>query len=210
MSDPPTIPAPQYTVTEALGVCLAMCHRALTEVRALARVPGPAGETGPEGKRGLQGERGEKGERGEAGKQGPAGPAGIDGNDGKPGPKGESGRNATDLTLVQEMIEERVERALQATLITSPDSGRTFRFALGGTVVREVKTAIVLDTGVWSAGSYQKGDGVTHGGSFFIAQEDTSEKPEAGNAWRLAVKRGRDGKDARPDEKRAAEPVRFK
>ena len=44
------IPSPSYTLTEALSVCLAMCHRALTEVRALARVPGPAGETGPEGK----------------------------------------------------------------------------------------------------------------------------------------------------------------
>ena len=72
MSDP-TIPAPQYTLTEALSVCLAMCHRALAEVRALSRVPGPAGETGPEGKRGLQGERGEKGERGEPGKAGPEG-----------------------------------------------------------------------------------------------------------------------------------------
>ena len=71
MSEKSTIPAPQYTLIEALGVCLAMCQRALAEVRALARIPGPPGETGPEGKRGLAGERGEKGERGEPGKQGP-------------------------------------------------------------------------------------------------------------------------------------------
>lgn len=86
MSDP--IPAPQYTLTEALSVCLAMCQRALVEVRSLARIPGPAGETGPEGKRGLQGERGEKGDRGEPGKAGPAGPAGRDGIDGAPGAAG--------------------------------------------------------------------------------------------------------------------------
>jgi hypothetical protein len=85
------LPAPQYTWLEALRVCLAMCHRALAEVRALARMPGPPGETGPEGKRGLQGERGEKGDRGEPGKQGPAGPAAIDGKNGERGPKGEQG-----------------------------------------------------------------------------------------------------------------------
>jgi hypothetical protein len=90
MSDP--IPAPQYTLTEALSVCLAMCHRALAEVRALARVPGPAGEPGPEGKRGLQGERGEKGERGEPGKGGPVGAAGRDGVDGTPGATGTNAR----------------------------------------------------------------------------------------------------------------------
>jgi len=90
MSDP--IPAPQYTLTEALSVCLALSNRALTEVRALSRIPGPAGETGPEGKRGLQGERGEKGERGEPGKPGPAGPAGRDGVDGAPGAPGTNAR----------------------------------------------------------------------------------------------------------------------
>lgn len=91
MADPPTIPAPRYTLTEALSVCLAMCHRALTEVRALSRMPGPPGETGPEGQRGLQGERGEPGACGEPGTVGPVGPAGRDGVDGLPGPVGAVG-----------------------------------------------------------------------------------------------------------------------
>jgi hypothetical protein len=90
MSDP--IPAPQYTLTEALSVCLAMCHRALVEVRSLARIPGPVGDAGPEGKRGLQGDRGDKGDRGEPGKAGPTGPAGQDGVDGVPGASGTNGR----------------------------------------------------------------------------------------------------------------------
>jgi hypothetical protein len=53
------------------------------------------------------------------------------------------------------------------------------------------------DMGVWGEGrSYLKGDGVTWGGSFWIAQDDTADKPEASaKSWRLAVKRGRDGKD---------------
>jgi hypothetical protein len=210
MSENSTIPAPQYTLNEAMGVCLAMCQRALTEVRMLARIPGPPGQTGPEGKAGApgaRGERGDKGERGEAGKQGPPG---IDGKNGERGAKGEPGRNATDLALLQEQIEQRVERAIEAISLTTPDSGRTLRLTFGG-MVREVKTALVLDAGVWKEGAtYAAGDGVTLGGSFFIAQAETTAKPGKSDEWRLAVKRGTDGRDARIDEKRVLEPVRFK
>ena len=212
MSEPPTIPAPQYTLTEALSVCLAMCHRALTEVRALSRVPGPAGEVGPEGKRGLQGERGEpgkQGERGEPGKAGPTGSAGADGKDGERGQKGEPGRNAADLTLLQEYIDQRVERMVEAASVTTPDGGRTLRWSLGGKV-HAIKTAIVLDAGIWKEGAYSVGDGVTSGGSFWIAQTETTAKPGKSDDWRLAVKRGTDGRDWRPEEKRAPEPVRFR
>jgi Collagen triple helix repeat (20 copies) len=206
MSEHPTIPVPQYTLNEAIGVCLAMCQRALAEVRALARMPGPPGEAGPEGK---QGERGEKGERGEAGKPGDIGPAGINGKDGAPGQKGEPGRNASDLTYLQDYAVEQVARALKTATWTTPDGGRTLLWAIGDTV-HEIKTAIVLDAGVWKEGTaYQAGDGVTLGGSFFIAQAETSAKPGKSDDWRLAVKRGTDGRDWRPDEKRL-EPVRFK
>jgi hypothetical protein len=58
--------------------------------------------------------------------------------------------------------------------------------------------------------TYVAGDGVTLGGSFFIAQTTTAAKPGKSDEWRLAVKRGTDGRDARSDEKRAAEIVRFK
>lgn len=53
------------------------------------------------------------------------------------------------------------------------------------------------DRGVWRDGvDYEKGDGVSFGGSFFIAQKDQPEgKPEQSKDWRCAVKRGRDGKD---------------
>ena len=204
------LPAPQYTLNEAISVCLAMCNRALVEVRALARVPGPPGETGPEGKPGPRGESGEKGERGEAGEQGAAGPAGVAGKNGERGEKGEPGRNAADLNFLQDYVIEQVGRALKTAAVTTPDGGRTLRWAIGETV-HEIKTAIVLDAGVWKEGaSYVAGDGVTHGGSFFIAQVDTAAKPGKSDDWRLAVKRGSDGRDFRPDEKRALEPVRFK
>jgi integrin beta 3 len=202
MSDKPTIPAPQYTLTEAISICLAMCQRAL----AMARMPGPAGEPGSEGKCGQKGDPGEKGERGEPGKQGPPG---VDGKDGERGQKGEPGRNATDLQLLQEQIEQRVERAIDAMTVTSPDGGRTMRWEFGNKV-REIKTAIVLDAGVWKEGTiYVAGDGVSLGGSFYIAQTTTTAKPPTQD-WRLAIRAGRDGRDFRPDEKRTAEPIKFK
>jgi hypothetical protein len=49
--------------------------------------------------------------------------------------------------------------------------------------------------GVWREGAFKKGDAVTWGGSLFIAQADTAAKPESNDDWKLAVKRGRDGKD---------------
>src|SRR4029077_4218134 len=98
------IPAPQYTLHEAIGVCLAMCQQALAEVRALAPMPGP------------------RGERGEQGKQGPPGERGV---------KGEPGRNASDLTYIEDRITEQVGRALKTATFTTPDGGRTLRLAVG-------------------------------------------------------------------------------
>jgi Collagen triple helix repeat (20 copies) len=199
-----SVPAPQYTLFEGLGTCLAMARRALDEVRALARIPGP------EGKRGPKGEAGEKGERGEAGKVGPAGRDGLDGKDGERGQKGEAGRNATDLLLLREHIDEQVLQVLKAVKVTTADGGRTLLLSIAG-VVHEIKTTVVLDAGVWTERAYVSGDGVTLGGSFFIAQKATSEKPGKSDDWRLAVKRGADGRDYRPEmDKRALEPVRFK
>ena len=57
---------------------------------------------------------------------------------------------------------------------------------------------ILRDAGVFNQSqTYSRGDGVTFGGSFWICQEDgVTSKPGVGKLWRLAVKRGRDGKDA--------------
>ena len=72
-----------------------------------------------------------------------------------------------------------------------------------------------LDKSVWKAGTaYVRGDGVTWGGSWFIAQRDNPGKPEDGadNGWRLAVKHGRDGKPGTPglkgDRGKDAKPAR--
>lgn len=51
--------------------------------------------------------------------------------------------------------------------------------------------------GPWMLGSYKRGDVVTHGGSLFLALADTVEKPAFSDSWKLIVKAGKDGKDAR-------------
>ena len=156
--------------------------RALAEVRALARCRDRGASAGNEGKRGPPGER---------------------------GVKGETGRNASDLTFLQDYVDRAGSAArIKTASVTTADGGRTLRWAIGETV-HEIKTAIVLDAGVWQEGTaYVAGDGVTLGGSFFIAQADTTAKPGKSDEWRLAVKRGTDGRDARTE--RALEPVRFK
>jgi hypothetical protein len=62
-----------------------------------------------------------------------------------------------------------------------------------------LKWPTVLDRGVWKEESeYARGDGVSWGGSFWIAQRDELGKPDTKDSgWRLAVKKGRDGKDAK-------------
>jgi len=170
------IPAPQYTLHEGLRAALDLGQRALAEIRALARLPGPRGEPGPEGKCGPAGEKGEKGDA---------------------GAKGEPGRNASDLNYLQNYAGEQVARALKTATVTTPDGGRTLRWTIGDTV-HEIKTALVLDAGVWKEGqTYVPGDAVTLGGSLFIAQASTTAKPGKSQDWRLAVRRGTDGRDAR-------------
>ncbi|MGO1075924.1 hypothetical protein [Inquilinus sp. CA228] len=53
--------------------------------------------------------------------------------------------------------------------------------------------------GTWKSGqSYAAGTWITHDGSVWIAAENTAARPGDGpTPWRLAVKRGKDGKDVR-------------
>jgi hypothetical protein len=129
---------------------------------------------------------------------------------GPQGPPGPAGRNATDLDLFKDYIDQSVAAMLGTASVASPDGGRTLQLLLGGKVLGEVKTATVLDAGVWKDGTaYSKGDGVTSGGSFWIAQSETASRPGKSDEWRLAVKRGNDGRDYRAEDKRTTEPVRF-
>jgi hypothetical protein len=52
--------------------------------------------------------------------------------------------------------------------------------------------------GVWQReASYREHNLVTFGGNIWIALKDTGAQPGQGDDWQLAVKKGRDGRDAR-------------
>lgn len=81
------------------------------------------------------------------------------------------------------------------------ERGINLRFEKGD-VVREfpITMPIVIDRGVWQergieGAGYKTGDGVSWGGSFYIARKDTFAKPDDYESWRLSVKRGRDAKE---------------
>lgn len=83
--------------------------------------------------------------------------------------------------------------------LVTDERGVFLRFTRGD-VVKEFRLPLVTDQGVFLDGrTYAKGDGVTWAGSFWIAQGETTAKPGTGaTAWRLAVKRGGDGKPGIP------------
>ena len=116
------------------------------------------------------------------------GAAGLDGSDGKDGAPGTDGLGFDDMT-------ETVE-----------DDGRTIvRRYQRGDEVKEFRhtLAVPIDRGVYKDGqAYKAGDGVTLGGSWWLARKDTEARPDGGSEdWRLAVKRGRDGKDGKDGER---------
>jgi integrin beta 3 len=117
---------------------------------------------------------------------GPPGPPGHDGAVGQTGPAGRDGVDGlgfADLTA-------KYDGARRLTLVVrNGERVKEFPFDL----------PIPLFVGVYdAAASYSKGDVVSHAGSAWVAVRDTSnEKPDEhadDRAWRLCVKRGRDGR----------------
>lgn len=114
----------------------------------------------------------------------------VVGNDGKPGA---DGLGFDDLS-----IEYDGEKTVTLKFVRG-DQSKEFPLVL----------PIVIDRGVFSEGkTYEPGDGVTWAGSFWIAQENTTEKPDSAKGWRLAVKKGRDGKDGKIEPATKSGPIR--
>lgn len=177
--------------------------------------PGAAGRDGvdgTDGKDGRDGEPGAPGERGLDGKDGRDGVGlagavidragnlilnlsdgstrdlgaviGKDGRDGVDGANGERGEPGFSLKDFD--TEFRHEDKVLLLKFEASDTLET----------HEIFLPYVRDCGVWKEGAvYLEGDGVTWSGSFWTAQKDTTAKPDGSDDWRLAVKRGRDGKD---------------
>ncbi|MFL1404191.1 phage portal protein [Marinobacter sp. M1N3S26] len=82
----------------------------------------------------------------------------------------------------------------------TPVDDRTFKVNVqrssGDSAGELFSMPIVIDRGVYRPDEdYEKGDGVSFGGSFWIAQKGTPDgKPGTTDDWRLAVKHGRPGK----------------
>lgn len=105
--------------------------------------------------------------------------------DGAPGKDGADGVGFDDLC-----VEHDGERTV-SLVFTKGERVKRFDLTL----------PLVIDRGIYKPDlAIKAGDGVTWGGSYWIAQQDApAGKPgePASEGWRLAVKRGRDGKDGR-------------
>lgn len=98
-------------------------------------------------------------------------------------------------------------------LAVEHDGERTIKLKMQrGEMVKEMSFVLPvnIDRGIYSESKqYEAGDSVTWAGSYWIAQRSTTTKPDAPDSgWRLAVKRGRDGKDGRNGIDKTA-PVRI-
>lgn len=182
MSEKPSIPAPQYTVIQALQICLAMARRALEEGRALARMPGPKGDRGEDG---VAGPAGQKGDRGAQGEPGP---------EGKSGPVGPPGRDGVGFDDIDVMYDGR--RSLTIAFSKGDETKHwTFRIP------------VMIDAGVWKEAAYEAGDCVTFRGHLWVAQKDTDAQPDTAPAhWRMAIRKPRDGRDGKAGDRGPSGP----
>lgn len=105
---------------------------------------------------------------------------------GAPGRDGKDGENGQTFTL-------------DDFDIVPLDDPRDFKFCFtSGEVMHSFELSLpgFVDKGVWREGDYRKGDAVSWGGQQWLAERDSPGKPDTENCgWRLAVKKGRDGRD---------------
>ena len=199
---------------------------------------GVDGKDGEAGRDGQNGKDGQQGQRGEPGEQGTPGRDGLHGQNGKSfGIEDAEILLKHHWSAWELEFERRAAVALDKALDRLPkpadgvdgkdgadglgfddlevqhDGGRhlCIKFVRGERVRKfDFEIPVVIDQGIYKEGStYVAGDGVTWGGSYWIAQSETKAKPDSlDSGWRLAVKKGRDGKDGRHGIDKTA-PVRL-
>lgn len=110
-----------------------------------------------------------------------------------PGPQGPAGRDGfgfDDLSVVE------------------TEKGYMIRFKRGQDV-QDFRIPVMIYQGVFTDGkTYRRGDTVTWGGSLWHCDTETTDKPDGGKSWRLAAKRGRDGKDGTMKDPPKGGPVK--
>lgn len=203
--------------TEGLLRLIAELKLEMSRIQMTPGPPGPAGEQGPPGPMGPVGEVGQRGPQGEIG------PAGADGKaatfdlaavataaaaliplprDGQPGVPGPSGRDGKDGAPGRDG-KDGADGLGFADFSASYDAETrevVLKWARDERM-EEVRVRFELPTyrGIYERGqTYQAGESVTFGGSYWIASEATRAVPGApdteSRAWQLAVKKGADGK----------------
>jgi hypothetical protein len=199
-------PAPE-AIAEAFAP---LAEQIITEavVKAVAELPVSVGEKGEPGERGEVGADGKDGSDGRGVKEllidrdgnliasmddgemkslGPVvGKDGANGIDGTPGNDGRDGFQLEDFDACVLDDDRTIELSFK--------SGEHEHIA-------SLKWPTIIDRGVFKeAADYEPGDGVSWGGQYWICKEATSVKPDSskdGIPWRLAIRKGRDGKDAK-------------
>jgi len=161
---------------------------------------------------------------GPAGQKGDAGEAGQDGRDGIDGKDGRNGLDVKDLFRADggrlvAVMSDGTTKDLGVFVGKDGAPGADGADGVGfddmtcevredgvylvwekGEVLKEARLPVPVDMGVYKADTaYKRGACVTWGGSVWIAQkDDPAGKPDAPDSdWRLAVKRGQNGKDAK-------------
>ena len=100
--------------------------------------------------------------------------------------------------MAQEGIAEEIERSVDDGRIIE----RETTYTSGRVYTRRIKTAAAIYRGVWKDGShYERGDTVTRDGSTWHCEASTDGTPGISKDWKLAVKRGQNGKDGKPGER---------
>lgn len=160
---------------------------------------GADGPQGPQGQDGPRGDPGLDGAPGELGREGPQGRDGRDGMPGLPGTQGERGKDGRDGIDGKDGLGfddiEPIDEAASYGL----------RIMRGGAVIKEFRfrkqTFADVHCGPYKSGSgYTRGQAVTYGGSTFVCQRDTIEKPETAD-WLLIVKHGLPGRNGKDGER---------
>jgi hypothetical protein len=178
-------------------------------------VDGTAGADGVNGKDGRDGVDGRDGANGIDGQKGEDGADGIGlagavidkdgqlvvtltngamrelgavvGKNGDPGAPGEPGRDAIALTGFDASLSEDGRH-----MILSLENDET-------RITHELQLPVMIYRGVFKdRQTYLPGDTVTFGGSLWHCNAETADKPlEGRDAWQLATRKGRDGKDGK-------------
>lgn len=198
---------------------IAILMNEISELKAVAPVPGPPGppgergETGGKGDPGVQGDKGDQGikgdtgDRGDRGEKGDQGIAGRDGLPGVTGPVGDRGpqgdRGERGDRGEKGDTGDRGEDGLgfdDLDVVYDGERTLTHRYVRGERV-KEVTVVfpVTIYRGVWTNETpYERGDQVSDGGSTWTALAASKgikpgQRLEASRCWQLSSQRGRQG-----------------